>query len=82
MTLNQIRATHQRQPFEPFALHLADGRALHVPHPEFLYIPPKNDRCVFVTHDDGAVEAVDLLLVVSLKPLKATRNGSRRRKAG
>jgi hypothetical protein len=76
MTINQIRETNTRQPF------LADGRTLEVPHPEFLYIPPKGDRCVFVTDNDGTVEAVDLLLVVSLKRMKIRGNGSRRRKAG
>jgi hypothetical protein len=82
MTINQIKETHSRQPFQPFYIHLADGRTLEVPHPEFLYIPPKGDRCIFVTDDDGTVEWVDLLLVVSLKPMKSKSDGQRRRKAG
>src|SRR5262245_10035992 len=40
MTLDQIRAAHFARPFRPFFLHLADGRTLHVPHPEFLAYSP------------------------------------------
>jgi hypothetical protein len=38
MTLEQkdLRAMLQISPFKPFRLHLADGKSLKVPHPDFL----------------------------------------------
>lgn len=80
MTVEQLRRTRSTQPFQPFTIFLADGRTLDVPHPEFLYIPPKTDRSVFVSDDAGLVETVDVLLIVSLKPKRGHSNG--RRKAG
>lgn len=81
MILDNIRKAHQTQPFHPFHLHLADGRALPVPHPEFLYFPPRNDRTVIVTDLHGIPETVDVLMIVSIKPMKPGTS-VRRRKAG
>lgn len=78
MTIEQIRKAYKREPFEPFAMFLADGRILPVPHQEFMYIAPKNERTVFVADDEGVVESVDLPRVGSIKPLT---NGSRRGRA-
>ena len=38
MTLSQddIRDLLHTNPFKPFRLHLADGKSLRVPHPEFV----------------------------------------------
>jgi len=67
---------HQARPLQPFEIHLADGRALTVDHPEVLAITPPG-RTIGVGLRDGTIEIVDLLLVTSLKP-KA--NGTRRRR--
>ena len=67
---------HRAQPFQPFELHLADGRSLPVEHPECLAISPPG-RTVGVALRDGTIEVVDLLLVTSLKPISNRR--SRRR---
>jgi hypothetical protein len=77
MTIEQIRKMHRAQPFHPFEIHLADGRSLPVPHPEFLAIAPPG-RTVGVASDDGTIEIVDLLLVTSLRP--HANGGSRRRR--
>lgn len=83
MRLEQIKEMQKEEPFEPFDLYLADGRSVFVPHPEFLYIPPKGDRSVYVSDDDGIVERIDVMLVVSAKPRKAGRSKKRsRKKAG
>jgi hypothetical protein len=76
MTIEQIRQLHRAQPFHPFEIHLADGRSLPVPHPEFLAITPPG-RTVIVTKKDGTFEIVDLLLVTTLRP--HANGGSRRR---
>jgi hypothetical protein len=75
MTIEQIRHLHLARPFQPFDIHLADGRTLSVEHPEFLAQSPTG-RTFVVAHPDGYHEIVDLLLVVSLEP---RANGSSRR---
>ena len=79
MTIDQLRKMHRTVPFQPFEIHLADGRSLPVDHPEVLAIAPPG-RTVGVGLADGTVEILDLLLVTSLKP---RGNGhTRRRKSG
>jgi hypothetical protein len=67
MTVEQVRKLHQARPFKPFDVHLTDGRALPVNHPELLAIVPPG-RTIVVGLEDGTAEIVDLLLVLSLKP--------------
>jgi len=67
MTIEQLREMHQARPFQPFDIYLADGRTLPVHHPEFLAQSP-TDRTIAVSKPNDAIEIVDLLLVVSLKP--------------
>jgi hypothetical protein len=67
MTVEQIRRLHRAMPFQPFEIHLADGRSLPVDHPEVLAIAPPG-RTLGIGLADGTVEIVDLLLVTSLKP--------------
>lgn len=57
---------HKTEPFHPFEIHLADGRSLSVPHPEYLWINPPG-RTIVVALKDGTFEIVDLLLVTSLR---------------
>jgi hypothetical protein len=65
MTLEQIRKAYQAVPFQPFVIHLADGREIPVPSPEFILAPP-NGR-TFVVYQDKAFNIVDLLLVTDLE---------------
>jgi hypothetical protein len=76
MTIEQLRKMHRAEPFHPFDIHLADGRALTVSHPECLAIAPPG-RTVGVALTDGTIEIVDLLLVTTLKPKS---NGQTRRR--
>lgn len=69
MDIDGIRETKNRAPFEPFSLRLADGRELHVPHPDFLAF---TKRHVIVTNPDNESYAViEPLLVVSIECSKA-----------
>jgi hypothetical protein len=40
MTVDQIRQLVRAEPFVPFELHLANGRAVRVPSREMLLAPP------------------------------------------
>lgn len=77
MTIDQVRKLHRAVPFKPFDVHLADGRAFPVDHPELMAVIPPG-RTIVVGVSDGTAEIVDLLLVTSLK-LKANGQASRRR---
>jgi len=82
MTTEQIRLLHRAIPFQPFDIHLADGRALPVAHPEMLAISTAG-RTIAVARADGTIETVDLLLVTTLKPHpNGQRGGERRRGSG
>lgn len=68
MTIEQLQQMHQALPFQPFRVHLADGRRLDVHHPEFLAQSPTG-RTMSIGKPNGAFEVVDLLLVTSLEVL-------------
>lgn len=80
MTIEQMRAAYDAQPFRPFAIHLADGRDVPVHHREFIMSAP-NGRTSTVYQPDSTLNIIDLLLVTDLE-IKAVSNGSgKRRKA-
>ena len=63
MDVAGIREALHRQPFQPFAVRLADGRSLRVPHPDFVAV---GERRVVVVAADDSWSAIESLLVVSL----------------
>jgi hypothetical protein len=65
MTVDRFREFHRATPFQPFEMHLADGRTIPVDHPELVAIYPSG-RTVAIVVDD-ILEVIDLLLVASLK---------------
>ena len=79
MTVEQLKAMQQAQPFQPYRMHMADGRHLDVAHRDFLARSPAG-RTVVVCKPDETFEVVDLLLVASLKVLDGKRNGRRGRR--
>jgi hypothetical protein len=63
MDIEGLREALRRQPFEPFAICLADGRSLRVPHPEFVAL---GTRRVIVVGENDSWSVVEPLLIVSL----------------
>ena len=78
MTIEQIRSYYTSAPFQPFVIHLADGRQIPVPSREYM-MPAPNGRTIAVYQPDSTVNVIDLLLVTDLE-LKPAANGARRRK--
>lgn len=74
MTIEQLRTVHRAQPFRPFTIHMADGRAVHVLHSEFLS-HSASGRTVVVHHADESFSVVDLLLVNELEVYGPTTAG-------
>ncbi len=65
--IEELKQIKDRRPFEPFYIHLADGRELRITHPDSVAwhaggIP----RVLLVAHDDGS-EFVDLTLITGLR---------------
>jgi hypothetical protein len=69
MNIDQIRKFHQASPFQPFMIHMADGRHLPVHHPEFMIISPIEDECI-VYEPDGTLHFVDVNLVTDLERMR------------
>lgn len=68
MHVDQLRKTLNAQPFRPFTIHLGDGRALEVPHPDFAWIHPGGHRTAIVaTSLPDDFEIIDVGLVTSLE---------------
>ena len=77
MTIEQLRHVYQACPFQPFVVHLADGREISIDHPEFIMSAPSG-RTFSVYQSDDTLNVIDLLLVTDLE-LKPSRNGSGKR---
>jgi hypothetical protein len=63
MDTEGLREALRRQPFEPFTIRLADGRALRVPHSEFVAV---GSRRIIVAGQDDSWSAIEPILIVSL----------------
>ncbi len=62
----KLLETLHATPFQPFTMHLADGRSAHVKHPDF--IARSGSEVVVVTTDEDVTHRViDLNLVSELK---------------
>jgi hypothetical protein len=80
LTIEQLRTAYNAQPFQPFVVHLADGRAIPVQQREFILSAPSR-RIVTVYQPDDSMNIIDLLLVTDVE-IKPEANGSgKRRKA-
>ena len=66
MTTEQFRNTLHQQPCRPFTIHMTDGRAFHVKHPDFVAQSPSG-RTIIVFQTDESYSVLDLLLVSELE---------------
>lgn len=66
MTTDRFRAVLHQVPFVPFAIRMADSRAIEVPHPDFVAFAPSG-RTVIVVHPNEAYSVLDLLLMSKLE---------------
>jgi hypothetical protein len=80
MTTDQLRSAITSRPFQPFILHLADGRSIPVPHPEWIAYPGGRIATVFTAIN--VAQVVDLLLVTGLEIKLGEGSRPPRRKKG
>lgn len=74
MKADALQRLQEANPFQPFSINLADGRALRVPHRDFVSASP-NYRMLTVWHQDDSADFVDLMLVIGFHVEKPHRNG-------
>jgi hypothetical protein len=67
MTAGQVTRTLKAAPFQPFYIHLVDGRSILVRHPELVTLSG-GGRIAIVRINDGWSEAIDVLMILSLRP--------------
>lgn len=79
MTIERFRELLDAQPFQPFTIHLADGREVPVVHREFVARGPMG-RTVAVFQPDDSLNIIDLLLVTDLEIKTPNGSASKRRK--
>ena len=78
MTIEQVKKLYNATPFQPFVIHLADGREVPVVHRDFIMAVPSG-RILVVALPDDTVDLIDLLLVTDVE-VQTGRNGSSRRR--
>lgn len=71
MHVDLVREALNRQPFQPFVLRLADGRALLIPHRDFVAVSPR--LVVVVSSVDESVTWLEPLLIVSIEYIGAAK---------
>jgi hypothetical protein len=79
MRIEELRKLHQTRPFIPFRIHLADGRAIPVGHPELLALSPTGRSAVVYLPEDS-FEVVDIPLITSLQVGNGAPRTRRKRK--
>src|SRR5438067_2240584 len=65
--ISMLRKYWQARPFVPFTIHLANGKSLTVPHPEFFWMSQKGGQ-IFVedTEVEDEVHVLNPLVIVSV----------------
>ena len=66
MSPEAVKKFMHAAPWRPFTICLADGRDIHVPHPDFISIS-RSGRTVVVTNVDDEFEMIDVFLILSIK---------------
>ena len=69
MSPEQLRQSLRSAPFQPFRIHLADGRSFDVQHPEFAWLVTTGRTIHVFSHEDRASEQIDVPLIVSIGPI-------------
>ena len=60
--LEELRKLIEQNPFTPFVIHMADGKALRVHTTDHIAIAPNGARVV-VFNDEGTTDFLSILLV-------------------
>lgn len=85
MPRSEVRKALREHPFEPFRIHLTNGMAYEVRHPEMALLTRHSVHVVELTKSGKATDRVvkcDLIHVVALEPVNGRSDrGTRRRRS-
>ena len=80
MRLDDLKEAKGRRPFEPFDIHLSDGRAIPIGHPDAIaWQGPDFAPALLVVLADGRWEVINFAAITSLRAAagsKAKGNGA------
>ena len=76
MKISELRKLYDAEPFQPFMIHMANGRKIAVKHREFMALAPSG-RTAYVYHTNDDSEVIDVALVTSIELRKNLSNGRR-----
>jgi len=66
MTTREFRRLFAAKPFQPFTIHLVDGRHIPVVHRDFVMLSPSGRTAIVYQLDDD-FDVIDILLVTALE---------------
>ena len=76
MTINSLRDRLHAVPFQPFAIRTANGRAVQVPHPDFIAVAGGGRTVIVASQTEDHFTVVDLLLVTQLEVGETTSSAN------
>jgi hypothetical protein len=78
MKVQRLREVMHAAPFQPFTIHVADGRSLPVPHPDFIAIMGSGRSIVITspTEKTPSYSIVDVPLITELEVHGVKPDGS------
>ncbi len=62
---DELRRLIKAMPFMPFTLHMTDGRAFRIPHPDHISVMVKG--LIVVQDDEGVVNLLPPLLLAGIE---------------
>ncbi len=65
--IEDLKKVKDRRPFQPFHIHLADGRDLRIVHPDGVAWDAATSPRVVVAIHEGGWDVVDVTLITSIR---------------
>jgi hypothetical protein len=78
MKVDEVRSMLHRQPFQPFVIHMADGRRTPVKHMDFVLLAPSG-REIIVYQPDNSWQVLDVPLITRLEVSRKNAGGRSKR---
>jgi hypothetical protein len=75
MRASELYSRIHAEPFLPFTIHMANGRTVHVNHPEWIMLTPAHDTAI-VVEQDGSIRIIDVDLVLEIQHGPPVQAGS------
>ena len=64
--IDELKKVKDQRPFEPFHIHLADGRDLRITHPDGVAWDAASPRRIVAIHE-GGWDFIDVTLITSIR---------------